>query len=100
MGEPLNILDLAKKMITLSGKRPVLESASEVGADDILIRITGLRAGEKMFEELCYSDNLIGTAHPRILSTDDSGLSGEDLATLLATCFIPLQLTIIENFLK
>ncbi len=83
MGEPLNILDLAKKMITLSGKRPVLESASEIGADDILIRITGLRAGEKMYEELCYSDNLTGTAHPRIMTTDDNSLPSEDLAALL-----------------
>ena len=84
MGEPLKILEIAKKMIVLSGKKPVLEPASGVGSGDILIRITGLRAGEKMFEELSYSDNLIGTAHPRILSTDDSGLSGEDLATLLS----------------
>ena len=52
MGNPMKILDLAKKMIILSGKKPVLDSASGVGADEILIRITGLRAGEKMFEEL------------------------------------------------
>ena len=83
MGNPLKILDLAKKMIILSGKKPVLDSASGVGANEILIRITGLRAGEKMFEELSYSDNLIGTAHPRIMTTDDGSLSGEDLAALL-----------------
>ena len=38
--------------------------------------VTGLRPGEKMFEELSYSDNLTGTIHPRIMTTDDSGLSG------------------------
>ena len=36
-----------------------------------------------MFEELSYSDNLTGTAHPRIMTTDDSSLSGDDLAALL-----------------
>ena len=85
MGKPVKILDLAKKMITLSGKKPVLETERPAGAGEIAIRITGLRRGEKMFEELSYSDNLIGTAHPRIMITDDSSLSGDNLRTLLDT---------------
>ena len=100
MGEPLKILEIAKKMIILSGKKPVLEPASGVGSGDILIRITGLRAGEKMFEELSYSDNLIGTAHPRILSTDDSGLSGEDLATLLSDMLHTIAVDDYRKLLK
>jgi FlaA1/EpsC-like NDP-sugar epimerase len=83
MGKPVKILDLAKKMITLSGKKPVLETERSPGAGEIAIRVTGLRPGEKMFEELSYNDNLTGTAHPRIMTTDDSSLSGDDLAGLL-----------------
>jgi FlaA1/EpsC-like NDP-sugar epimerase len=85
MGKPVKILDLAKKMITLSGKKPLLETERTVGAGEIAICVTGLRPGEKMFEELSYSDNLTGTAHPRIMTTDDSSLSGDDLKALLDT---------------
>ena len=83
MGKPVKILDLAKKMIILSGKKPVLETERTPGAGEIAIHITGLRPGEKMFEELSYNDNLTATAHPRIMTTDDSSLSGCDLARLL-----------------
>ena len=83
MGKPVKILDLAKKMITLSGKKPVLESERTAGLGEIAIRVIGLRPGEKMFEELSYSDNLTGTAHPRIMTTDDSSLSSDNLKTLL-----------------
>ena len=85
MGKPVKILDLAKKMITLSGKKPVLETERSAGVGEIAIRVTGLRPGEKMFEELSYSDNLAGTAHPRIMTTDDNSLSGDDLKALLDT---------------
>jgi FlaA1/EpsC-like NDP-sugar epimerase len=87
MGKPVKILDLAKKMIILSGKKPLLETERTAGAGEIAISITGLRPGEKMFEELSYSDNLIGTAHPRIMTTDDSSLSGDNLKALLDTAF-------------
>ena len=45
--------------------------------------MTGLRRGEKMFEELSYSYKLNKTQHPRIMSTVDSGLSGEELTLLI-----------------
>lgn len=83
MGKPVKILELAKKMITLSGKKPVLELESSVGAGEIMITFTGLRPGEKMFEELSYSDKLTGTSHPRIMKTGDVGPSGENLQKLL-----------------
>ena len=83
MGKPVKILDLAKKMITLSGKQPVLDPQRPTNAGEIAICITGLRPGEKMFEELSYNNNLAGTIHPRILSTDDSNLSDCDLSVLL-----------------
>ena len=83
MGEPVKILDLAKKMITLSGKKPSMEFETWTGANQIAIRITGLRPGEKMFEELSYNDNLTGTSHPRIMTTDDQSLTGNALTKLL-----------------
>ena len=59
MGEPVKILDLAKKMIQLSGLKPY---------QDIDIKITGLRPGEKRFEEvLANSENTLTTYHPQIL---------------------------------
>lgn len=58
MGEAVKILDLAKNMIRLSGKIPDV---------DIEIRFTGLRPGEKLFEELITSgDNIQETYHPKI----------------------------------
>ncbi len=59
MGEPVKILDLAKKMIQLSGLRPYT---------DINIKIIGLRPGEKRYEEvLANAENTIPTYHPQIL---------------------------------
>ena len=60
MGEPVRIVDLARNLILLSGLEPERE---------IEIRYTGLRPGEKMFEELNLGDeNLATTAHPKIRS--------------------------------
>jgi FlaA1/EpsC-like NDP-sugar epimerase len=59
MGESVKIIDLAKKMITLSGLRV---------EKDIEIRYTGLRPGEKLYEELLNNDeNTLPTHHPKIL---------------------------------
>jgi FlaA1/EpsC-like NDP-sugar epimerase len=59
MGEPIKIIDLAKKMIQLSGL--------ELGKD-IDIQLTGLRPGEKLYEELlAKEENTIATHHPKIL---------------------------------
>lgn len=64
MGEPVKIIDLAKKMIELSGLS-VYNPETEVG--DISIQITGLRPGEKLFEELLIGNNAEWTEHPRIM---------------------------------
>jgi len=58
MGEPVKIVDLAREMITLSGLRP---------GEDIEIRFTGIRPGEKLFEELSLEgEDVARTAHPKI----------------------------------
>lgn len=58
MGEPVKIIDLARKMIHLSGKKPDV---------DIIIRITGLRPGEKLYEEVLNDqEKSLETHHPKI----------------------------------
>lgn len=59
MGKPVRIASLARQMIELSGFRPGI---------DIEIRYTGLRPGEKLFEEIqCHGENYLPTRHPRVL---------------------------------
>ncbi len=66
MGESVKIVDLARQMIRLSGFRPVDEN--EIG--DIEIQFTGLRPGEKLYEELLIDvDNVEKTGHERILKS-------------------------------
>lgn len=64
MGDSIKIFDLAKKMIVLSG-RTVRDPENATG--DIQILFTGLRPGEKLFEELLIGENPLPTDHPRII---------------------------------
>jgi FlaA1/EpsC-like NDP-sugar epimerase len=64
MGEPVNILELARKMIHLSGMEVQDESHPN---GDITIKYTGLRPGEKLYEELLIGDNVSLTNHPKIM---------------------------------
>lgn len=71
MGQPVKIIDLARKMIALSGK-----TVNENGVSgDINIEFSGLRSGEKLYEELLIGDNVTGTEHPRIMRAMESSLS-------------------------
>lgn len=65
MGEPVLILDLAKQMIKLSGR--TLKSAENPNGQ-IELAFTGLRPGEKLYEELLIGDDVTPTTHPRIMS--------------------------------
>ena len=69
MGEPVKIIDLARDMIELSGLE-ILDEENPTG--DIEIAITGLRPGEKLYEELLIGDNPIKTTHPRIMMAQES----------------------------
>jgi FlaA1/EpsC-like NDP-sugar epimerase len=76
MGEPVQIMQLARRMVELSGLR-VQDDASPDG--DIAIAITGLRPGEKLYEELLIGDNPSPTAHPRIMKAHEEFLSWTEL---------------------
>ena len=63
MGDPIKILDLAKQMINLSGYK--LKDKYNLSGD-IEIKFTGLRKGEKLYEELLIEQNSLKTRHPLI----------------------------------
>ena len=71
MGQPVKILDLARRMIHLSGL-DIREPGSDAG--DIEIQFTGLRVGEKLFEELLIAGQAEATQHPRIFKAQEDFL--------------------------
>ncbi|WP_299140355.1 nucleoside-diphosphate sugar epimerase/dehydratase [uncultured Vibrio sp.] len=73
MGEPVKILDLAKRMVHLMGMKEKVGTGSEEG--DIEIRFTGLRPGEKLYEELLVGENVEGSCHEKIMKAQESKLS-------------------------
>lgn len=80
MGEPVKIADLAKRMIHLMG----LEVKDDIHPNgDIEIKFTGLRPGEKLYEELLIGENVRETAHPRIMAADEVSLSWPQMQSLL-----------------
>lgn len=79
MGKPVKILDIARRMITMSGRR-----VKENGVGDIEIKITQLRPGEKLYEELLIDDdNLRKTPHEKIMRAEETKLSQIEVASLL-----------------
>ena len=80
MGEPIRILDLAKRMIHLSG----LEIKNETHPNgEIAINFTGLRPGEKLYEELLIGDNVSETTHPRIMRAEEQVIPWIELEKML-----------------
>jgi FlaA1/EpsC-like NDP-sugar epimerase len=71
MGEPVKIVDLAERMIELSGFSLKDESNPD---GDIAIELVGLRPGEKLYEELLIGDNPMPTQHPRIMKAQETYL--------------------------
>lgn len=80
MGEPVRIMDLAVKMVRLSGLT-VVDPRS--GEGDIEIRVTGVRPGEKLYEELLIGDNAQATEHPRISRALEESVAWKRLEGLL-----------------
>jgi FlaA1/EpsC-like NDP-sugar epimerase len=80
MGEPVKIMDLARRMVTLSGLS-VRDADRPDG--DIPIAISGLRPGEKLYEELLIGDNPEPTSHPRILRAREALLTWQELSAEL-----------------
>lgn len=81
MGEPILILDLAKRMIHLTGLQ-VKDINCPKG--EVEIKFTGLRAGEKLFEELLIGDNVSETAHCRIMRAEEEVIVWPQLETMIA----------------
>jgi FlaA1/EpsC-like NDP-sugar epimerase len=80
MGMPVRIMDLARRMIELSGLR-LRDESDPTG--DIEIVITGLRSGEKLYEELLIGNNPEATSHPRIMKAHEDTVPWTDLAESL-----------------
>lgn len=88
MGEPVKILDLAKRMINLMGYKECICSGDYYQEDfiderDIEIHFTGLRHGEKLYEELLIGKNVSGTEHPKILTALELKLHWDEIEPLL-----------------
>jgi FlaA1/EpsC-like NDP-sugar epimerase len=81
MGESVRIIDLARRMIELSGLTVRDEDQPE---GDIEIQVTGLRPGEKLYEELLIGDNPEPTSHPRIMKAKEDFLMWAELERKLA----------------
>ena len=78
MGEPVKILDMAKRMIHLSGLEIIDENHP---GGDIEITYTGLRPGEKLYEELLIGDNVKPTQHSLIMAADEDSLPWQEIET-------------------
>jgi FlaA1/EpsC-like NDP-sugar epimerase len=80
MGEPVKILDLATRMVHLSGLEVQGDSDS---SDAIEIQHVGLRPGEKLYEELLIGSNVEGTQHPLIMRAQETEIEWAELQKLL-----------------
>lgn len=80
MGQPVKIAELAERMIRLSGLSVRNEDDP---SGDIAIEFTGLRPGEKLYEELLIGENVSTTDHPMIMRANEEHLPWKDLKTVI-----------------
>ena len=80
MGDPVSIVELAEKMINLTGLTVRSESNP---SGEIAIEFSGLRPGEKLYEELLIGDNVSSTKHSMIMRADETYLPWEQLSAVL-----------------
>lgn len=81
MGQPVKIAELAEKLIHLSGLSVRSEKSPH---GDIAVEFTGLRPGEKLYEELLIGDNVSPTEHPMIMRADEEYFTWDALRAALA----------------
>ena len=99
MGKPIRIVDLAKKMIRLSGLK--VKDKDNIDGD-IEIKYTGLRPGEKLYEELIIGNKTSATSHPMITCAEEKFLTWAELKTIinsLNTAIINCEQKIINKLL-
>jgi len=85
MGDPVKIIDLARRMIELSGFTVQDEKSPE---GDIAIEVVGLRPGEKLYEELLIGNNPQLTQHPRIIKANETFVSWSEIQPMINTLLI------------
>ena len=97
MGKPVKIIDLARRMVHLSG----LEVRDEQNPDgDIAIEIVGLRPGEKLYEELLIGENVEGTSHPLIVRAYEHEVPWPKLVELLTAMDVASRVFDYEQVLN
>lgn len=100
MGEPIKIYDLAKRLIRLSGKE-IWTGASDTNSDNaIKIVFSGLRPGEKLYEELLVDAKARTTAHPKVMSASEPFVSQVELekgVAALTQCYMDDNITQAKN---
>jgi len=89
MGQPVKMIDLARRMVELSGLT-VRDAQHPVG--DIEIAVTGLRPGEKLYEELLLGDNPTPTVHPRIMKAHEEFMPWDEFEARLDALEMALNL--------
>ena len=95
MGKPIKIIDLAFRMARLRGFEPYLAEEGKEGnpgKKTIKVTVTGLRKGEKLFEELWIGNNPVGTDHPRIMSANEKSLESDELEKFIRMLSPALEL--------
>ena len=100
MGEPVRIADLARRMVELSGLS-LRDAANPKG--DIEVTVTGLRPGEKLYEELLIGDNPKPTQHARIMKAHEEFLPWDELQArlnALQTCMQANDVPAIRGLLQ
>jgi FlaA1/EpsC-like NDP-sugar epimerase len=89
MGQPVRIMDLARRMVELSGLTVKDEQTPD---GDIEIDIIGLRPGEKLYEELLIGHNSQSTLHPRIMGAHEEFIAWSELESKLKSLELALNI--------
>ena len=97
MGEPVRIADLARSMVRLSG---LSEKTALQPDGEIEIKATGLRPGEKLYEELLIGDDVVPSGHPRIMSARERNIDPALLDKMLASLRVACDSNDTESMLR